>query len=209
MRQQFHLSTLSTSSLFIIDGAVYAVASPVVGVLLDRVLCSRVGMALGTSTIGLGFLLMGLPGALLHPSLAQVCLGAALHGLGMSCCFLSTLTTMSAGEHGQPSQQVSGMLTSLWIVAENMGSFLGAWAGGAAYDRMGWSTSCLMVTCLELLALLLILATSLPCTRKSPAAEGAATPLLGGSRPGYGATGGSPPGGGVEGRARHSSTLRV
>ena len=29
------------------------------------------------------------------------------------------------------------MLTSLWIVAENMGSFVGATAGGAAYDRSG------------------------------------------------------------------------
>ena len=35
----------------------------------------------------------------------------------------------------QPNKQVA-MITSLWITAENIGSFLGAVGGGAAYDRL-------------------------------------------------------------------------
>ena len=46
----------------------------------------------------------------------QVCVGAALHGLGMSCCFLSTLTAMSTGEKGEPSEQVLLLLLLLQIL---------------------------------------------------------------------------------------------
>ena len=34
------------------------------------------------------------------------------------------------------------MITSLWITAENIGSFLGAVGGGAAYDRFAGYHTC-------------------------------------------------------------------
>ena len=86
-------------------------------------------------------------------------MGAGLHGLGMSACFIASLTLMT--ETGGKSRSVDqvivtsklrltwwltyallklcpkqvAVLTSLWISAENVGSFLGAVGGGAAYDR--------------------------------------------------------------------------
>ena len=86
-------------------------------------------------------------------SLLQICVGAGLHGLGMSACFIASLTLMT--ETGGKSRSVDqviatfkqradllklcpiqvAVLTSLWISAENVGSFLGAIGGGAAYDR--------------------------------------------------------------------------
>ena len=75
----------------------------------------------------------------------------------------------------QPNKQVA-MITSLWITAENIGSFLGAVGGGAAYDRLmtkdisqisvhlllylfsvGWSDSCLLVSLMQLLGVALII----------------------------------------------------
>ena len=82
-------------------------------------------------------------------STLQICVGAGLHGLGMSACFIASLTLMTeAGGKTVTGDQVSwkssrckicdwqvAMITSLWITAENIGSFLGAVGGGAAYDR--------------------------------------------------------------------------
>ena len=73
----------------------------------------------------------------------------------MSACFIASLALMT--ETGGKSRSVSqviveadmvvgisllklrpkqvAVLTSLWISAENVGSFLGAVGGGAAYDR--------------------------------------------------------------------------
>ena len=73
--------------LFIIDGAVYAAASPLIGFLLDRsnrsgtrkyiknehrVLEPSLCLLGGTATIGLGFAILASPPLILSPSLAQV-----------------------------------------------------------------------------------------------------------------------------------------
>ena len=73
--------------LFIIDGAVYAAASPLIGFLLDRsnssgtrediknehrVLEPSLCLLGGTATIGLGFAILASPPPILSPSLAQV-----------------------------------------------------------------------------------------------------------------------------------------
>jgi len=83
--------------------------------------------------------------------------GAGLHGLGMSACFIASLTLMT--ETGGKSVTVDqvAMLTSLWITAENIGSFLGAVAGGAAYDSVGWSDSCLLVSLMQIVGIALII----------------------------------------------------
>ena len=80
-------------------------------------------------------------------------MGAGLHGLGMSACFIASFTLITEpGGKSVTADQVSlkppsctmfnytrdqqvAMMTSLWITAENIGSFLGAVGGGAAYDR--------------------------------------------------------------------------
>ena len=73
--------------LFIIDGAVYAAASPLIGFLLDRsnrsgtrkyiknehrVLEPSLCLLGGTATIGLGFAILASPPLILSPSLTQV-----------------------------------------------------------------------------------------------------------------------------------------
>jgi len=168
VRKEFNMTSFQASMLFIIDGAVYALASPLIGFLLDRVLKPSLCLLGGTATIGLGFVILASPPLILSPSLAQICVGAGLHGLGMSACFIASLTLMTeAGGKSVSSDQVA-MITSLWITAENIGSFLGAVGGGAAYDSVGWSNSCLLVSLMQLLGIGLIIGfTLLSCCSTS------------------------------------------
>jgi len=159
VRNQFGLNPFETSLLFIIDGAMYALVSPVIGILLDHCMDPRTSILGGTSIICVSYLLLGpLPPFLMEPSVTQICVGAALHGLGLSANFMGTLTLLSCmpGEKGESSEKTVGLLTSIWITGENLGNFLGAAAGGAVYDKMGWNISCLVVASIQLLGMLLI-----------------------------------------------------
>ena len=66
-------------------------------------------------------------------------LATALHGTGMAANFIATLTIMmsAAGKKvdGEETEQLRGMVTSIWMTADSLGGFIGAAAGGAAYDR--------------------------------------------------------------------------
>lgn len=159
VRNQFGLNPFETSMLFIIDGAVYALVSPVIGILLDHCMDPRTSILGGTSVICVSYLLLGpLPPFVMEPSITQVCVGAGLHGLGLSANFMGTLTLLSEmpGGKGESEERIVGLLTSIWITGENLGNFLGAAAGGAVYDRMGWKISCLVVASIQLLGMLLI-----------------------------------------------------
>lgn len=201
VREQFGLNPFQTSMLFIIDGGVYALVSPVVGFLLDRCLDPRLSILTGTTTICLGYLLLGpLPPFFMDPSIAQICVGAALHGLGMSLNFMGTLTLLSnvEREKGESTEKTAGMMTSLWITGECLGNFIGAAAGGAVFDRLGWRISCLVVASIQLLGVLIIVivwahqnyreAKRITRVKSKPSKDDARTGLLAGKKQlGYGA----------------------
>jgi MFS family permease len=108
VRKEFNMTSFQASMLFIIDGAVYAVASPLIGCLLDRVLEPSLCLLGGTATIGLGFVILAAPPLILSPSLAQICVGAGLHGLGMSACFIASFTLITEpGGKSVTADQVS------------------------------------------------------------------------------------------------------
>merc|ERR1719369_1932318 len=72
VRSQFGMTPFQASLLFIIDGGIYALATPVWGLLLDKGLDSRAALILGSSIISLSY--MGLaPVTPLTPSITQVC----------------------------------------------------------------------------------------------------------------------------------------
>jgi len=72
VRKEFKMTSFQASLLFIIDGAVYALASPLIGFLLDRALEPSLCLLGGSATIGFGFLILAAPHPFLSPSLAQV-----------------------------------------------------------------------------------------------------------------------------------------
>ena len=92
----------------------------------------------GSGIICFGYLLLApAPPFLFAPSLVQIGLGAGLHGVGMAMNFIGTLTLMTSQteKKGSNSEQIQGMVTSIWITCESLGGFIGAAAGGAAYDK--------------------------------------------------------------------------
>jgi len=160
VRDQFGMSSFQASLLFIIDGGVYAIITPIIGKLLDKGLDCKIVLVVGSGIICFGYLLLApaLP-FLISPSLAQIGLGAAVHGIGMGMNFIGSLTllTQQIETKRRSSEQVQGMVTSMWITCESLGGFIGAAAGGATFDRLGWSSSCLVVGGSQLLAMVIVI----------------------------------------------------
>ena len=71
----------------------------------------------------------------------------------MSASFIGSLTLLSeeADRKGAASERLTGLVSALWLTCENLGGFLGAAAGAAAYDRLGWGRSCLLVAAMNIL----------------------------------------------------------
>ena len=95
-------------------------------------------LVFGSGIICFGYLLLApAPPFLFAPSLVQIGVGAGVHGVGMAMNFIGTLTLMTqeSGRKSADSEQIQGMVTSIWITCESLGGFIGAAAGGAAYDK--------------------------------------------------------------------------
>lgn len=156
LRDTFGMSPFQASLLFIVDGGMYAVMTPLVGMGLDRGLGPGPCLAVGCGIISSAFLVLSM--SALQPSLLQVGIGAGLNGVGMAVNYLSTFHLMSSLGEKQPA-----MTTSLWISCESVGGFIGSLGGGAAFDRLGWSGSCLIVMGCQCLSLLLVSVCHLFC----------------------------------------------
>jgi len=159
LRKQFGLTPFQASLFFMVDGASYALVTPIWGLFLDRGLNSKLVLICGSGIISVSYLFLA-PLPPIDPSIVQVGLATALHGAGMAANFIATLTIMmsAAGKKmdGEETEQMRGMVTSMWMTADSLGGFLGAAAGGAAYDRMGWEWSCGMVAMMQLFAVFLV-----------------------------------------------------
>lgn len=161
LASQFGLSAFTASMFLVIDGGVYAVITPIWGILLDHRLNAKLCMVLGTTVVALSFILLGPVVFPIQPSPLQVGVAMAVHGVGMAANFIGSLTLLSqeveAGRSvGGCREQAQGIATSLWITCECIGSFFGSFAGGFSYDSMGWSKSCLLVAFLQFGGLLLL-----------------------------------------------------
>ena len=47
------------------------------------------------------------------------------------------------------TEQTRGMITSLWLIAENIGGWLGSFLGGVAYDNLGFEGGSLVIIGLQ------------------------------------------------------------
>jgi len=160
LRTQFDLTPFQASLFFMIDGATYALATPIWGLLLDKGVNSFTTLLLGSIVISVSYLGLG-PCPPLAPSITQVCVASALHGIGMSANFIATLTAMlsAAGKRaaGGETEQLRGMITSIWVTSESVGGFLGATGGAAAYDSVGWTWSCIFVAVMQVASMFLVM----------------------------------------------------
>jgi len=155
VREQFSLTPTQASLLFVIDGGVYAIVTPIVGRFLDKGLDCKCILLVGSAVILLGYLLLApAPPFLLSPSLLQVCLGAGVHGAGMAFNLIGTLTLLG---RGQPdTEQVQGMVTGIWITCESLGGVIGSVGGGASFDKFDWVTSCLLAASSQMVSIVVL-----------------------------------------------------
>jgi len=155
VREQFSLTPTQASLLFVIDGGVYAIVTPIVGRYLDKGLDCKCVLLVGSAVILLGYLLLApAPPFLLSPSLLQACLGAGVHGAGMAFNLIGTLTLLG---RGQPdTEQVQGMVTGIWITCESLGGVIGSVGGGASFDKFDWVTSCLLAASSQMVSIVVL-----------------------------------------------------
>jgi len=156
----FGLSAFMASMFLVIDGAAYAIVSPLLGLLLDRNVSIRLLLMFGCLSISVSFLFLGPVLSLDKLSLVQVGISLAVQGIGMAANFIGTLTALTkevvkedkVGQRRNDKQdeQAHGLATSIWITCDCIGAFLGSTLGGVLYEKKGWNFSCLTV-CLLLL----------------------------------------------------------
>ena len=164
--------------LFIIDGGVYSLVAPLTGKILDKGTDALSVLGVGSFIICLGYLMLA-PVPVIEPSLEQIAIGmidlflsqkrleqnydhtgAGIHGVGMAMNFIATITLMTQMaekvSHHLDREQVHGMTTSIWITCESFGSFIGSAGGGASYDMLGWSNSCILVSSMQAMSMLMV-----------------------------------------------------
>lgn len=159
VRNQFGLTSFQASLLFIIDGGVYSLVAPLTGKILDKGTDALSVLGVGSFIICLGYLMLA-PVPVIEPSLEQIAIGAGIHGVGMAMNFIATITLMTQMaekvSHHLDREQVHGMTTSIWITCESFGSFIGSAGGGASYDMLGWSNSCILVSSMQAMSMLMV-----------------------------------------------------
>jgi len=164
LSSNYNISGFKASMFLIIDGAVYAIMAPMIGLFLDKTVNPRLFLVFGCSTISLAFFVLGpfyLPG---QPSLLQVGAGLALHGVGMAANFIGTLSILNAEvekDRNVSVEKATAMSTCLWMTAESLGGFFGSLAGGSSFEMWGWDMSCLLNASLQTIGVVLVILYSL------------------------------------------------
>ena len=152
LEAEFNLGPVETGGLLMLDGVMYALATPLWGWALDAGLLSPLqSLFIGNLCITVGFSFLGsAPSIFFIPSnIYMVGIGMAINGLGVASCYLTTYMLMlsSSIESGfvQDTEQTQGMLFSLWFFSQSLGGYLGSACGGWAYDMMGFRNSTFVI----------------------------------------------------------------
>lgn len=162
LEETFQMNPVKTGAMFMVEGATYAVFSPIWGTLLDRTKNKHcLFLFLGCLWVLVGFSLLG-PAPFLSfipKNIYIVSIGLVVQGAGVAATFITTLVYMmsaSVANGAADSDQTRGMITSLWFLSENVAGYLGSAIGGATYDSMGFENSTVIVVGMQMLTLVAI-----------------------------------------------------
>ncbi|XP_040583649.1 MFS-type transporter SLC18B1 isoform X1 [Lepeophtheirus salmonis] len=148
--KKFDMGPVAVGIMFMLDGATYAVFSPIWGYLLSRGLKPIVALSVGCCCIIVGYSFLGpLPLLPFIPdSIYFVGMGLLIHGCGTAANFITTLTFMmskSVESGASDSEQTRSMITSLWFINECVGGYIGSSLGGIIYDKIGFEWGTLII----------------------------------------------------------------
>lgn len=127
--RQFTLTPIKLGFMFVINGAVYALCAPFVGICVDRFLNPKVCSFAGSIFITIGFCLIG-PASFLpfETKINYVIYGLMMHGLGIALLLVSTFTDAlrTCIQHGfNDGLETYGLISGLWTSTFAFGAFLG------------------------------------------------------------------------------------
>ena len=149
LKHKYHVSSSQTGLVFMVFGLSYTLFSPVVGYLTDKGLNGLHAMIVGNFIIFLGYVFLGpIPPLSSIGSLTITTVALGCQGLGSSFTYIGTLLFMMKGvmDAGLPDkEQTRGMVSSLWVIADCTGGYIGASLGSLAYDKVGFQTGTVIV----------------------------------------------------------------
>lgn len=159
LEKNFGLSPVSTGAMFMVEGATYAIFSPIWGFFLDKKSISGgrwryFPLAIGALGVICGYVLL-----YLSSNIYLVAGGLLIQGSSVAATFIATLVLMmeeSVTGGCSDSEQTRAMITSLWFISENIAGYIGSALGGYTYDIMGFENSTLVVIAMQILALMAI-----------------------------------------------------
>jgi len=150
--ETYGLSSSSTGLVFMCFGIAYTVFTPLFGFLSDRGLSGPAMLIIGNGFICLGMAFLGpIPPLqkLLGSHAWVTVVSISIQGLGSAASYLGTLTFMLQGCSmvGLPdNDKVKSMVSSLWVVSDCGGGYIGSTLGSIAYDRIGFQWATVMET---------------------------------------------------------------
>lgn len=159
--QRFQMTPMVTGAMFMVEGATYAIFSPIWGYLLDKkmgpygpLVCGSVGVIVGYALLGpVPFL-----DSIIPSNIYTVVAGLFIQGACVASTFITTLVFMmndSVAQGAPDTEQTRAMITSLWFISENIAGYLGSSLGGYTFDVLGFANSSYVVIGMQVLALLL------------------------------------------------------
>lgn len=159
--QRFQMTPMETGAMFMVEGATYALFSPIWGYLLDKKMGPFFPLVCGSIGVTIGYALLGpVPflDSIIPSNIYTVVAGLFIQGACVASTFITTLVFMlndSVAQGAPDTEQTRAMITSLWFISENIAGYLGSSLGGYTFDVFGFSNSSYVVIGMQILALLL------------------------------------------------------
>jgi len=168
LKHQYKINASQTGLVFMAFGIAYTLFTPVIGFLIDKGLDGLHSIIVGNFIIFLGFVLIGPIPPLKHLASLEVTVSAlGTQGLGSSFSYIGTLIYMmkAATDAGLPDkEQTRGMVSSLWVISDCLGGYVGSSLGSLSYDKYGFEVSSMIfggIILMSVLMMVLYLATRL------------------------------------------------
>ncbi|KAL1491150.1 hypothetical protein ABEB36_011790 [Hypothenemus hampei] len=145
----FQLAPVLLGLMFVINGGVYAVTTPLWGWLSDNLAAPKLVTLIGTILVAFGFCLIGpVPFIPLPTILWMSIAGLVLHGLGMGAQLVASFgdALKTAVAYGFPNDlETYALVSGLWTSTFALGAFIGPSIAGILYDTIGFRNASLFI----------------------------------------------------------------
>ena len=173
--RSWNLTPIEIGLLFVLNGATYAVSSPIFGRLCDKLLPERVVTMIGAVVVAISFLLVGpCPLLPLENTLSLCIFALSIHGIGVGAELIATFSgsQREAQLLGLPNDRSTfGLVSGLWASSFALGAFIGPSIAGVLFDTIGFAWGASIVAGLHIVIAVVTVLCSCGCTATKPILE--------------------------------------